>query len=131
MTSCREKASECDTVWKVLEHSVIGLFWVLKGRTEMPGGGFPEKAVLPASLAGKEKFHGLDTEENTRGGARGAGRGRGWPQAPQGGKAAVTGLTASLALWDTDFLRRRWVGSDIGCRIIGAEGGEEALPQSR
>ena len=95
----------------------------------MPGGGFPEGAVLPASLAGKEKFYGLDTEENTRGGPRGAGGGRGWPQASQGGKAAVTRLTASLALWDTDFLRRRWVGSDIGCRIIGAEGGEEALPQ--
>ena len=44
----------------------------------------------------------------------------------------MTGLTASLALWETwDFLRRRWAGSDVGCHIIGAEGGEEALPQSR
>ena len=76
MTSCREKASECDTVWKVLEHSVIGLFWALKGRTEMPGEGFPEEAMLLASLAGKEKFYGLETEEKTRAGRNTWGRQR-------------------------------------------------------
>lgn len=67
MTSCREKASECDTVWKVLQHSVIGLFWTPKGRTETPG----EGPVLLASLVGKEKFYRLKTEEKTRGGTRG------------------------------------------------------------
>lgn len=52
-------------------------------------------------------------------GTRGAGRGREWSQVSQGGKAAVTGLTASLALWETwDFLRRRWVGSDIDAILL-------------
>lgn len=34
-------------------------------------------------------------------------------------------------LGNSDLLRRRWVGSDIRCHVMGAEGGEEALPQSR
>ena len=72
MTSCREKASECDTVWKVLQHSVIGLFWTPKGRTETPGEGFPEEPVLLASLVGKEKFYRLKREEKTRDGTHGS-----------------------------------------------------------
>ena len=55
---------------------MIGLFWALKGRTEMPGEGFPEEAMLLASLTGKEKFYGLETEEETRAGRNTWGRQR-------------------------------------------------------
>lgn len=91
--------------------------------------GFPEKAVLPASLCRKGEIprtgHGGRThvEEHV-----GAGRGRGWSwQAPQGGKAAVTGYLLPLpALWDTDFLEGDGgLASDIDADW-SREGGEEA-----
>lgn len=121
-------------VWKVLEHSVIELFSAPKRRkTETPGEVSPEEAMLRASLIEKQKSNRCYMGEK-----RDSGR-NAWCRQRQ---RVVTGVTGQEGSYDRiydltgpvgnpDLLRRWWVGSDIRCHIMGAEGGEEALPQSR
>lgn len=118
-------------VWKVLEHSVIELFSAPKRRkTETPGEVSLEEAMFRASLIEKQK-----SNRRYMGEKRDSGR-NAWCRQRQrvvtgqeGGYDRIYDLTGPVG--NPDLLRRRWVGSDIRCHIMGAEGGEEALPQSR
>lgn len=50
---------------------------------------------------------------------------------PRTGRSLGPDLYLTGPVGNSDLLRRRWVGGDIRCHIMGAEGGEEVLPQSR
>ena len=106
-----------------------------RDETEMPGEvSLEEKlAMLRASLIEKQKSNRCYVGEK-----RDSGR-NAWCRQRQ---RVVPGVTGQEGRYDrtydltgpvgnSDLFRRWWVGSDIGCLIMGAEGGEEALPLSR